>query len=132
MAMTEWIYNSNSGAVNEMPTPFAEAALHTGTGWHGPFTDKQKALDYYTANRPSNPGWKAPAGWTDQLGNVASTAGGAVADAASALNPFKGLNLQSWLIRIGEILLGVVLIGVGIAKMTGTTNVISKIAKVAI
>jgi hypothetical protein len=43
---------------------------------------------------------------------------------------FHGLNLQSWLIRIGEILLGLVLIGVSLAKLTGTSNVISKALKV--
>lgn len=45
---------------------------------------------------------------------------------------FHGLNLETWVLRIGEILLGVVLIGVGIAKLTGTENAISKIAKTGV
>ncbi len=43
---------------------------------------------------------------------------------------FHGLNLEQWILRIGEIILGVVLIGVGLAKLTGTTNVVSKVLKV--
>lgn len=45
---------------------------------------------------------------------------------------FHGLNLETWVLRIGEILLGVVLIGVGVAKLTGTENTISKIAKTGV
>jgi len=55
-----------------------------------------------------------------------------VSQSGSAADLFHGLNLQSWMVRIGEILLGVVLIGVGVAKLTGTSNVISTAAKVAI
>lgn len=40
-------------------------------------------------------------------------------------------NKNTWL-RVGEVALGLILIGVGIAKITGTANVISKAAKVAI
>ena len=38
-------------------------------------------------------------------------------------------NLGSWFLRIGEILLGIVLVGVGIARITGAQNVISNFAK---
>lgn len=41
---------------------------------------------------------------------------------------YHGLNLGNWIIRVGEILLGVILIGVGVAKLTGADNVVSKIA----
>jgi hypothetical protein len=44
---------------------------------------------------------------------------------------FKGLNLSNILLRVGEILLGLVLLGVGIAHMTGTENVLSNAAKTA-
>jgi hypothetical protein len=47
------------------------------------------------------------------------------------LDAFKGLNLGNWILRIGEILLGVVLIGVGVAKLTGTTNAVAGAAKTA-
>jgi hypothetical protein len=42
-----------------------------------------------------------------------------------------GINLGGWLLRVGEILLGVVLIGVGVAKLTGTDNFIMKAAGIA-
>lgn len=41
-------------------------------------------------------------------------------------------DIQSWMIRIGEILLGIVLVGVGIAKLTGTTNAIAGLVKAKI
>jgi len=63
-------------------------------------------------------------------GTGGETVPGTPADAASEL--WHGLNLQSWIVRVGEILLGVVLIGVGIAKLTGASNIISTAAKVAI
>jgi hypothetical protein len=40
-----------------------------------------------------------------------------------------GFNLGSWFMRIGEILLGLVLIGVGVARITGAQNIISKAVK---
>jgi hypothetical protein len=53
--------------------------------------------------------------------------------AAPALNLGNDLlgkfNLSSWFLRIGEILLGLVLIGVGIARLTGAQNAISKIVR---
>lgn len=44
---------------------------------------------------------------------------------------FHGLNLGGLILRIGEIILGVVLIGVGVAKLTGTDNFIMKAATTA-
>lgn len=41
---------------------------------------------------------------------------------------FKGLDLQGVFLRLGEIILGVVLIGVGVAKLTGVDNTIAKTA----
>lgn len=51
------------------------------------------------------------------------------AAAKGAENAFHGLDLGSWFIRIGEILLGIVLVGVGVARITGAQNAISKIVK---
>lgn len=41
---------------------------------------------------------------------------------------FHGLNIGGIILRLGEIVLGVVLIGVGVAKLTGTDNFIVKAA----
>jgi hypothetical protein len=125
MALIVYIYNSNTGVVAPIESVMATLELHSGLGWHGPFKSKQEAIDFYNRNKAGNPGWKAPIGVTD-IGKAIDNAGD------SATGAFKGLNLETWILRIGEIVLGVVLIGVGLAKLTGTSNAIAKIAKVAI
>jgi hypothetical protein len=47
----------------------------------------------------------------------------------TANNLFHGLDLESILLRVGEVLLGIVLIGVGIAKITGATNLVASAVK---
>jgi hypothetical protein len=42
---------------------------------------------------------------------------------------FHGLNLGGILLRVGEVLLGIVLVGVGVAKLTGTTNFVATALK---
>lgn len=49
-----------------------------------------------------------------------------------AQDVFKGLNLGSFLLRIGEIALGIVLVGVGIARITGLQNAVSDVVKTKI
>lgn len=53
-------------------------------------------------------------------------AGFAVGTVADKLG---GFNLGSWFLRIGEILLGLVLVGVGIARITGAQNIVSQVVK---
>lgn len=53
-------------------------------------------------------------------------AGSAVGTAVDALGSF---NIGAWFLRIGEILLGLVLVGVGVARITGAQNAISNIVK---
>lgn len=43
----------------------------------------------------------------------------------------KNFPFENWILRIGEILLGIVLIGVGVAKLTGTDNFVMKAATTA-
>jgi hypothetical protein len=126
----KWYYNSTSGSVNEAEQFFgSEIQLHLGLGWHGPFDTKEATLKYYEDNKAKNPGWKAPTGIAGTIGNItgASDVVDDVKDAASF--GLSNEEIQSWLIRIGEILLGIVLVGVGIAKLTGTTNVVAKAVK---
>lgn len=40
-----------------------------------------------------------------------------------------GFNIGNWFLRIGEILIGLVLVGVGLARVTGAQNVISQLVK---
>lgn len=46
-----------------------------------------------------------------------------------AIDLFHGLDLGSILLRIGEVLLGIVLIGVGLARVTGVENAVSSAVK---
>jgi hypothetical protein len=61
--------------------------------------------------------------------------GAAIAKGVQSLNPlnvFHGLDLGNVLLRVGEVLLGIVLLGVGVAKLTGTTNFVSSVVKAKI
>ena len=121
----KWYYNSRSGVVAHYNEVTMWPSLHAGAGWHGPFDTQQAALDFYTANKPMNPGWKAPAHSTKEaINNLGETAVQSV-----GLGAFTNENITSWFIRIGEVLLGIVLLGVGVAKLTGTTNAVAKFVK---
>lgn len=125
----KWYYNSTSGVLGNYNELTEWPALHAGTGWHGPFDTKEAAVSYYTTNVGKNPGWKAP---TDSLSKGASNA---VSTAENKVVGGLGLSddeIRSWLVRIGEILLGIVLVGVGVAKLTGTTNVVASAVKARI
>lgn len=123
----DYIYNSRTGAVQQYPSPIAAAAVKTGLGWHGPFQTEQDAIDFYNRNKAANPDWKAP---TDFLGNLGNIPDAVQSQANAATEGAKGIfglsneDIQSWLIRIGEILLGIVLVAVGLAKLTGVDNAI--------
>lgn len=122
-----WYYNSDSGAINESPEWLAYPELHMGVGWHGPFKTKDEAIQFYKDGKPNNPGWKEPTGLLGNLGNTLGNTGRAL----GITDPLGNLNLSGWFVRIAEILLGLLLIGVGVAKLTGVSNQISKAAKVA-
>jgi hypothetical protein len=47
-------------------------------------------------------------------------------------NVLGGFNLSGWFLRVGEILLGLVLVGVGLARLTHTQNIISQAVKTRI
>lgn len=65
-----------------------------------------------------------------QTGTILGQVPGAAAKGAEkAIESLGGFNLGSWFLRIGEILLGLVLVGVGVARITGTQNIISKAVK---
>ena len=86
-------------------------------------TPSQGAVVYLTGSTIAN-----------NLGGVISTEanlpGAAAAGANAAYKDIFGkFNVGNWFLRIGEILLGLVLVGVGLARITGTQNVISQIVK---
>ena len=92
--------------------------LVTGKGplW-GPFSTLAQAQAQASKNKPTDPGTV-----TQNISGSGNLFG--LGDAFNA-------NITQWLIRIGEIALGIVLIAVGIAKLTGVDNKIATAAKVA-
>lgn len=126
----KWYYNSWTGAVTESLQAWADVSLlKTGTGWHGPFNTREDALAFYEANKADNPGWRAPTG---VIGNIENAITAPTAIAGEAVSSPFVKNANVLFLRIGEIVLGLILIGVGLAKLTGTTNAIAKLAKTAI
>lgn len=97
----------------------------------------------YAASHPGTDAYSALQTWanlqaagygpalSNQISQVISSAAGLdqkTANALPALDVFKGLNLGNLMLRVGETVLGVVLVGVGLAKLTGAENAISKVA----
>lgn len=66
-----------------------------------------------------------PGGPQSNLGKAITDPGGFLAGTAKS-ELAHGFNWSNWLLRGGEILLGLVLIGVGLAHITGQENTISK------
>lgn len=64
------------------------------------------------------------------LGQVGPATGIGLAKASQDI--MHGFNFGDIILRAGEILLGIVLIGVGVAKLTGTGNVVSKAVRMAV
>lgn len=124
----KWYYNSNTGIIQHLDELIMTPMLHSGVGWHGPFDTQAATLKYYNDNKAANPGWKTPTTDTSQAVNNA----GESAVQAVGLGGLTNANITSWFIRIGEVLLGIVLLGVGVAKLTGTTNAVAKIVKAKI
>lgn len=94
--------------------------LASGTGGkgplYGPFSTLDEAKAQASKNAPTDPG--------SVVQNI--TGGGNLFGVGSLFD----INAGGWLLRIGEIALGIVLIAVGIAKLTGIQNKIATAAKV--
>jgi hypothetical protein len=131
--LMSWYYDSNSGAVQNSASwdPITWAQVHSGFGWHGPFPSKQAALNYYSANKAANPGWKAPAGIASNIKNsvtnnpVTNTVTAPFLSVGQFLSKLGNPNL--W-IRVGEFTIGAALLIVGLAHLTGADSTAMKIA----
>lgn len=135
MPITYWYYNSTTGAVVQFPAFYPFPVLHMGLGWHGPFNSQDAANAFYRDNHGANPGWKAPSSVINQITDLPNEVSTQIGNTGKAIQHefFHGVDLQAWFIRIGEVLLGLILVGVGLAKLTGTTNfVMDTIKKVPI
>ena len=131
-----WYYNSDTGAVQQQNQAIAWLDLHAGLGWHGPFATKQAALDFYNQGHAANPGWKAPAGLGANITNALKTAAGNATGQAGPVNlpnPLTGVNAigdffgrlteaSTW-IRVAEVIAGIGLIIIGLAKLAAGTPV---------
>lgn len=139
----KWYYNSDTGSIALRPV--WDPLNHAGVGWHGPFDTEQQAIDFYVQGKASNPGWHEPTSslWQQLKNSISSNpvekAKDNAANKLSELNPLNKLNsitekdIKPWAIRISEILLGLILIGVGLAKLTGqSSNDLTKAATKAV
>jgi hypothetical protein len=119
-----------------IPEGFA-GQLISGLSLRGP------ALHVYTVKQSSTKPPGAVAGpYTTQAqaqakadalnqGSTATPGHIAVAAGEDILTGQTGTNVGNWLLRIGEVLLGLVLIAVGMARITRAVPVATKIAKTA-
>ena len=82
-------------------------------------TLKMLEADYKTALKTDS----QPGGKNSDLSKPQSIWNVATGDAFN-------INATQWFIRIGEVALGIVLIAIGLAKLTGVHNPISQVAKV--
>lgn len=94
----------------------------------GPFNTQQEATQDITSKHPG------PGSFIGVVSGILIGAGNenpnaAINNAQTAQNILGGFNLSSWFMRIGEILLGLVLLGVGLARLTHAQNTISQIVK---
>lgn len=108
-----YVYNHNTGSVNYLPEPAAKAFVATGSalGWHGPFDTKEAVQKFYDESKAAHPEWEAPTGYAGVVGNV-------VPDTKIDPLGFGNLNFEHWLIRLAEIAVGMVLLGVGISQLS--------------
>lgn len=109
-----WFVNNASGTIQRQSNPVLAEGLAT-TGWTG-FPTQAAAKAF--AN-------KGPAGQIKSVGQSAFSGINAVGDFANKLT-----QANTWL-RIAEGLLGIVLIGVALAKLTGADNAVAKAAVTA-
>ena len=126
-------YNDHSGAyhtAHQSLNPVAEAdflayeaLLHTGIGWH-----EYPDVAAMNAAVAAHPGWARP---TSNLAKATGQAAGQAANAASKAAGLTGLaaigdffqrlsQANTW-IRVGEVLLGLALIIIGLAKLAEGT-----------
>ena len=118
-----WYYNDMSGVMNRVPS-LLEGPYLTAFGWHKLNISYCATRDQAIAEAKKEfPNGANPGGSIG--GNIGKAVGGAVGNAV--LSPLFQGNI--W-IRVAEVVLGLVLVAVGLAKMTNAVPVATKIAKV--
>jgi hypothetical protein len=124
MAQKTWFYNEKSGRIIHEGNTLLAAVQEQLPLWHA-FNTKAEAEAYKAAHPPSWP----------ILGQAADAAGSAVTAGVKGVDVGGFLsalaNPNTWL-RVGEVALGLILIAVGLAKMTSAIPAVNKIARLAI
>jgi hypothetical protein len=120
MAQKTWFYNDVSGRIIHEGNALLAAVQEQLPSWHA-FNTKAEAEAYKAAHHASVP----------IIGQAADAAGSAVRGVDMPAFFSALTNGNTWL-RIGEVALGLILIAVGLAKMTSAIPVANKIARLAI
>lgn len=136
----DYFVQPTTGTIQRQSNPLAQIALEAA-GFQGPMTWDQAQTVLVLGKRVSQQ--NGPATPTSTGGTISQT-GGAVKSTAQAAanavsNPLAGLasigdffarltQASTWL-RLGEGILGIILIAVGVARMTHAVPVATKIAK---
>ncbi|HEV2244907.1 MAG TPA: hypothetical protein VGR98_27985 [Streptosporangiaceae bacterium] len=121
-----WFYNSHTGQVI-LDTDAITAAgdmlrTKTGTGWHY-YASQIDMLNAIQANNWPPPQYQNSIG--QNIANAPKIAGGVLGNLFSLSGgPFSA---NFW-IRAGEVVLGLILLAVGVAKLTGAVPLATKVA----
>ena len=120
-----WFYNTATGltingTIGANFTAWFDSVNGHIAGWHQYNTRAQMEADI-----------KAHPGWAQSVGGVGGEVGNLAKKPIQAALGGITQGWELWVLRLGEIILGVVLIGVGVAKLTGTDNIVMKAATTA-
>lgn len=109
-----------TGTIQRQGNALAAAAL-MDAGWQGPYTWAQaKQVANLSAKLTSPPGTPPPA-----------AAPGGPKGLAAIGDFFARLSQASTWIRVGEVFLGLILLAVGVARITNTVPIATKVARTA-
>jgi hypothetical protein len=121
-----WIHRTGGGGYEIVQgTPQQVDALYGASNVKGPYPTSD-AANAAAGSVPIGGKGSSIETWLNQ--NLVSPVG-KVGTALTSLNPLAPLFQANLWLRVGEFIIGLALIGVGLAKLTGTDNVISNAVK---
>ena len=125
-----WYYNTSSGELTLQKGTLAKITgflnTHTpGLGWHelNGVPESDTFAQAAAAAEKMFPGAATP---TSSTGTATKQQIGS--EVAGNPNLFHGLNLSTWFIRIGQILVGLVLLAAGLARITHAVPAATRVA----
>lgn len=122
---THWYYNTESGQLTQGNNlENLGNNIFGGLGWHELNIPGNATADQAAAEAKKEfPNGKPPTTAGITIQRIATN---------TAQDIIGSFNVGSWVLRIGEILLGLILVGVGIARITGAQNIVSKAVRTKI